>query len=534
MRRGLWSAAVIVTLAAIGMVPSATPAGAAEEPWTGTWAASPWNTKGQGKSFEDQTLRQIVRTSIGGSAARIQLSNAFGDTAVTIADVHLADRVAGPQVDPASDRSITFGGQRTVTIPAGGKVVSDEATFAVEPLADVAVSFHIPGRITDPTQHLDSFQTNYVADGNVAGDATLTDFTTNTSYTLLANLDVTNDASAGAVVALGASITDGFVSPLDANRRWPNDLAVRLAGTGRVVGVLNQGVSGNASLNDGGGQSAVRRFERDVLDQPGVAWVVIADTPINDLLGDRPPVDRLIDALAGQIGAAHARGVKVMCATLTPFFGHERWTETAESARAEYNAYVRGSGSGCDAVADFATATEDPADQRRFRPILDIGDHLHPNSAGLQAMADVIDLTVFGPPTGPVVEPTLVVGLKSRHNQRYVSAEAGGDQPLIANREAIGLWETFDRIPQTDGTYALRAHANDKYVTATATQPLIASATTVGSEQRFRIQTHGDGSVTLQSVATGRFVSAEDGGARPLIADRESVGPWEFFDLPVL
>ncbi|MCO8275508.1 hypothetical protein M1L60_33485 [Actinoplanes sp. TRM 88003] len=168
-----------------------------------------------------------------------------------------------------------------------------------------------------------------------------------------------------------------------------------------------------------------------------------------------------------------------MCATLTPFFGHERWTETAASARAEYNAYVRSSGSGCDAVADFATATEDPADRRRFLPALDIGDHLHPDTAGLQAMADVIDLTVFGPPTGPVVEPTLVVGLKSRHNQRYVSADGGGDQPLIANREAIGLWEEFDLIPQTDGTYALRAHANNEYVTAAATQPLIASATTV-------------------------------------------------------
>ncbi|MEU8821738.1 GDSL-type esterase/lipase family protein [Actinoplanes sp. NPDC048796] len=524
--------AALAVLGVAAVAPPASARSASADGWTGTFATAPWSTKGQGKSFEKQTLRQIVRTSIGGTSARLQFSNAYGSEAVTISDVHLADRVDGPAVDPATDRAVTFGGDVSVTIPAGGKAVSDEVAFAVKPLADVTVSFYVPGRIQDPTQHLDSFQTNYVADGNVAGDATLSGYTTNASYTLLANLDVRNSAAAGAVVTLGASITDGYVSTFDQNRRWPNDLAVRLAATGRVVGVLNQGISGNATLDDGAGQSAVHRFTRDVLDQPGVTWAVIADTPINDLLGFNPPTGaRLTAALTGQIGAAHARGVRVLCATLTPFGGHERWTEAAEAARGEYNAFVRGSGSGCDAVVDFATATQDPADARRFLPAFDIGDHLHPNTAGLQAMADVVDLNIFGPPTGPVVTPTTVIALRSRENKKIVAAEAGGEQPLIANRDPIGPWEQFDRIPQADGTSALRAHANNKYVTASEKKPLIASATTVGAEQRFTFVANADGSVSLRSAATGRYVAAEAAGAQPLIADRDAIGPWELFDL---
>ncbi len=535
MRRKSWAAAAAAIMAAMAVAVPPGPASAsrtADAGWTGTWAASPWSTKGQGKSFENQTLRQIVRTSIGGSAARIQLSNAFGAEAVTIADVHVADRVGGSAVDPTTDRSVTFGGLTSVTIPAGGKAISDETAFEVKPLTDVAVSFHVPDRITDPTAHLDSFQTNYVAAGNVAGNATLTGFTTNASYTLLANLDVRNSAAAGAVVTLGASITDGYVSSFDRNRRWPNDLAVRLAATGRVIGVLNQGVSGNAVLDNGGGQSMVNRFTRDVLDQPGVTWAAIADAPINDLLGGNPPTGtQLTAALTGMISAAHARGVRVLCATLTPFAGHERWTEAAEAARAQYNAFVRGTGSDCDAVLDADQATHDPADPRRFLPAFDIGDHLHPDNAGLQAIADAVDLSIFGAPTGPIVNPTTVIALRSRHNSKIVSADAAGEQPLIANRDAVGPWEEFDRVPQADGTYVLRAHANGKYVTASATQPLVASATTAGIEQRFRFLANADGSVSLQSVANGRYVAAEDGGAQPLIANRDGIGPWELFDV---
>jgi lysophospholipase L1-like esterase len=508
VHRRYWLAAAVALLAATTAVVPLAPASAervAADGWTGTWTASPWSTRGQGKSFEDQTLRQIV---------------------------HLADRVSGPAVDPSTDRSVTFGGKSDVTIPAGGKAISDETAYVVAPLGDVAVSFHVPGRIVDPTQHWDSFQTNYVAGGNVAGAATLTGFTTNGSYTLLAGLDVRNDVAAGAVVTLGASITDGYISAFDGNRRWPNDLAVRLAATGRVVGVLNQGVSGNAMLDDGPGLSAVRRFTRDVLDQPGVAWAVVADAPINDLLGFSPPTSaRLTAGLTEMISAAHARGVRLLCATLTPFRGHERWTPTVEDARQEYNAFVRGPGSGCDAVLDFATATQDPDSPDRFRPAFDSGDHLHPNTAGLQAMADAVDLNIFGAPTGPVITPTTVIGLRSRQNSKIVTAEAGGQQPLIANRDAVGPWEAFDRIPQADGTYALRAHANGKFVTASTTQPLIADATTVGTEQRFRFVANADGSVSMQSVAGSRYVSAEDGGAQPLIANRESIGPWELFDL---
>jgi lysophospholipase L1-like esterase len=375
--------------------------GALAPTWTGTWAVSPQSS---GTTFSGQTLRQIVHTSIAGTAARIQLSNVFGNQSVQFSDVHVAQRTSGSSISTSSDRVVTFGGQSSVTVPAGGLAVSDSIAFAVTALSDVAVSFYLPQGTGPATSHGQGSQTNYIASGDVSGNATVSGSTTG-SYYFLMNLDVQNSSSNGAVVTLGASITDGFASSGDANKRWPNDLAVRLVNAGAVVGVLNQGINGNRLLADSGGQSAPNRFDRDVLAQPGVAWVIFSDDPINDLGSSNPPTgSQLITAISGLITRAHTAGIKFLCSTLTPFQGSGGWTTTGETGREQINAFVRGAGSGCDGVVDQDAATHDPANPTKFLPAYDSGDHLHPNDAGLQAIANAVNLTFFGvapPAEGP-------------------------------------------------------------------------------------------------------------------------------------
>ncbi|MFC0554726.1 SGNH/GDSL hydrolase family protein [Planotetraspora thailandica] len=362
-------------------------------PWTGTWSASPQDG---GQSFTDQTVRQIVHTSIGGTSVRIHLSNAFGTRPVVIDDVHVARRTSGSGVDPATDTVVTFGGRRSVTVPAGGLAVSDAAGITVSARSDLAVSLHLPEPTGPSTLHQTSTQTNYIASGDVSGDATLSGAQEAGSYFFLANVDVRNASSQGTVVTLGASITDGVGSSLDANRRWPNRLASRLATSGRVVGVLNQGISGNRLLADGAGQSAADRFERDVLSQPGVRWVIFSDDPINDLASSDPPptASQLIAATRELISRAHARQIMFICSTLTPFRGFDAWSQETEDARVAYNEFVR-EGGDCDAVLDLDLATRDPGNPQMFLPAYDTGDHLHPNEAGLRAIADAVDLGWF-------------------------------------------------------------------------------------------------------------------------------------------
>ena len=270
---GLWQPAFSQTTDAAAPAPAA----AAAVAWTGTWAVSPQSS---GTTFNQQTLRQIVHTSISGTAARVQLSNAFGNQAVTVTNVHIAQRTSGSSINTGTDRAVTFGGAVTTTIPVGGTAVSDAAAFTVNALSEVAISFYLPQATGPATSHQLGNQTNYVGAGNQAGSGTLTGAQTFGSYYFLANLDVQNAAAEGAVATLGASITDGVGSPGDANRRWPNDLAIRLNQAGRTIGVLNQGISGNRLLADGAGQSAANRFSRDVLSQPNIKWVIFSDDPI--------------------------------------------------------------------------------------------------------------------------------------------------------------------------------------------------------------------------------------------------------------
>lgn len=372
------------------------PGPAAPARWTGAWSVSP---QPGGPSYRGRTLRQIVHTSIGGTAARIRLSNVFGTAALTVSDVHLARRTSGPSVDTGTDRPLTFRGRSTVTIPAGADAVSDPAAFGVPAGSDVAVSFYLPAADGPATFHRRGYQTNYAVAGDASARGTLAGAATDASYSYLTNLDVRNPVAEGALVALGASLTDGTASRTGANRRWPDDLARRLSASGRTIGVLNQGISGNRLLADGAGPSALRRFDRDVLGQPGVRWVVFSDDPLNDVGSTRPTPTgaRLVSGLRQLIVRAHRAGLFFACATLTPFQGAGYWTPAGEDARAAFNAFVRGPHSGCDAVADEDAATHDPAHPARFLPAYDSGDHLHPDEAGLQAIADAVHRALFAP-----------------------------------------------------------------------------------------------------------------------------------------
>jgi lysophospholipase L1-like esterase len=348
------------------------------------------------RTFERQTLRQIVRTSIGGDAARVRLSNRFGAAPVTVSGVRLARRAHGSTTVAGTDRAVTFGGAGSVTIPAGESVASDDVGFTVPSGADVAVSMFLPAATGGTTRHALARVDNYVAPGDQSADPVLHDARTAGSYFLLTGLDVHNAAAPGAVVAFGASITDGFASTTGANRRWPDLLAGRLHDSGRTVGMLNAGLSGNRLLLDGTGESALRRFDRDVLAQPGVRWVIFADDPLNDLgRPDPPSAAALTAALSRLITRAHAAGIRFVCSTLTPFEGAGYWTPLGEESRAAYNAFVRGTSSGCDAVLDQDAATHDPAQPRRLLPADDSGDHLHPDDAGMRAIADAADLAWF-------------------------------------------------------------------------------------------------------------------------------------------
>jgi lysophospholipase L1-like esterase len=381
--------AACAVAAALGSAATSPPSAFAATPWIGTWAASPQTGS---TTFNKQTLRQIVHTSISGSAARVQLSNVFGSQPLTVSDVHIALRTSGSSVATSTDRQITFGGSASVTIPAGGTAVSDSAGFSASALADVAVSFYLPQQTGAVTYHSTGEQTNYIAAGDVSGNGSLTGPATSNDYYVLANLDVQNTAAEGSAVVLGASIVDGVASSANTNNRWPDRLATRLADSGRPIGVLNQGISGNRLLVDGSGQSAANRFDRDVLSQPGVKWVIFADDPINDLLHSSPTPSgsQLTTALQQLISRAHAKSVKFLCSTLTPAGGTSGWTAAAESGRQTFNTFVRSANSGCDGVIDQDTATHDPANPTHYLPAYDSGDHLHPNNAGMQAIANAI------------------------------------------------------------------------------------------------------------------------------------------------
>jgi lysophospholipase L1-like esterase len=512
---------------------AAVPAPAATTAFTGTWSVSPQSSS---RTFAGQTIRQIVHTSIGGSQVRIQLSNVFGNTPLTIADAHVAKSAGGSSITAGTDKQLTFGGASSVTIPAGGLAISDAATYTVDALANLAVSFYVNSTSGPSTVHNQATQDNYIASGDVSAQTTISASTVG-NYFYLMNVDVMNPNAEGAVVTLGASITDGVGSSQNNNKRWPNDLAVRLSQAGRTVGVLNQGISGNGLVTGGTGNSATYRFDRDVLAQPNVKWVIFTDNPVNDLNSGDTSVtaSRIIAATQDLINRAHARGIKFICGTLTPFEGAgPNWNTNVESQRVAFDNWVRTANNGCDGYVDMDNATHDPSHPSRYLPAYDLGDHLHANEAGLQAMANAVNLSLLSTGTTTPPPPAApVVSFRAHANGKYVSADNAGANPLIANKTAIGSWEQFDELDAGNGNIALRAHANGKLVCAdnAGANPLIANRTAIGGWETFQLLHNADGSVSLKAQANGKYVTAESGGASALIANRTAIGPWEEFDL---
>ncbi|MES1254493.1 MAG: SGNH/GDSL hydrolase family protein [Acidobacteriota bacterium] len=357
--------------------------------------------------FNNQTLREIVRVSLGGSRVRVALSNAFGTAPLTIGAAHLAIRATEGTTVPGSDRVLTFSGRPTFTIPAGAEFYSDPVDLAVAPMADLAIDLYLPGstNVASPlTMRFGALQTHYVSEtGNFAGQPTLPVIATIQSWIVVSRIEVAAPPQVGAVVAFGDSITEGFGSTANSNNRWPNLLAKRLVAASTPRAVVNAGIGGNRILSEGAfqqGINAVARFDRDVLPVAGVTDVIVMQG-INDIgnAGDSP-IPTTADLAAGLqqiVARARTHGLRVYGATLTPFVGAPYYTQTGERKRLALNQWIRTSGA-FDGVVDFDAALRDPNRPDAVLPRYDSGDHLHPNDAGYKAMADAIDVSWFTTP----------------------------------------------------------------------------------------------------------------------------------------
>ncbi|MFD5111806.1 MULTISPECIES: SGNH/GDSL hydrolase family protein [unclassified Streptomyces] len=357
-----------------------------------TWGAA---ADRQSEGPADRSYRLIVRTSVGGSDLRIRLSNAFGDHPVTFASAYAGLRKQGAELVRGSNRRLGFGGAGSVTVPAGETVLSDPLPGKLAALSDLVVSLYVTGAQGPTTGHGMAMQTSYAAAGDHAREEGAAHWTDPMgSWYWLDAVSVETASDIGAVVALGDSITDGWQSATDENRRWPDYLSRRLrdASGSTVKGVANEGISGNKVLADGAGQSATSRLRRDVLSQPGVRTVFLFEG-INDIKAHTGvTVDDMIAGYREIIDRVHAAGVCVVGATVMPYKGWSEYDAEGEAVRQGVNDFIRNSGE-FDAVTDFDKTVRSPYDPERMLPVFDGGDHLHPNDKGMQAMADAVDLS---------------------------------------------------------------------------------------------------------------------------------------------
>ncbi|WP_267244059.1 SGNH/GDSL hydrolase family protein [Streptomyces sp. PR69] len=398
----------------------ATGTAPAPAPWYGTWGAAPAPAAPDGISQEgldNRTVRMIVHTSVGGDELRLRLSNAYGVQPLRIGRAAVAlSRPGSPgAAEPGSVRQVAFGGMAGTTLAAGAETVTDPVEFDVPADADLVVSLYLPRPTGPATWHWLAQQRSYVSEpGDHAAAEGAAAFTrTETSWFFLTGVDVRGQGLRGTVVALGDSQTDGVGSTLDANARWTDALARRLAAdpATRGTGVLNKGIGGNRVLRDGTetdrpqrGDSALSRLERDVLSQSGVRTAVLYEG-VNDLqIEPRATAGEVLRGLRAMAGRLRERGIRVVVATLTPFEGSPLWSADAERERAELNDALRASAD-FDAVVDFDAAVRDPAAPSRVRPEYDGGDHIHLNDAGYRALAAAVPLTAAVPSDAPAGEP---------------------------------------------------------------------------------------------------------------------------------
>ncbi len=400
-KRSAWVAAGLAFALAL-------PAQAETQRWVGAWSSAQLAPDAKNslapEDYPNATLRQVVRVSIGGDTLRVKLSNLFGTQPLTIdaARIAVSAAAATARIDPATDRPLTFSASARVIIPAGGETWSDPVKLKVEPLAHLAISLHYPAAPTVQTGHPGSRATSYVLTGDHTAATDLPGAKTADRWFQIAGVDVGSE-KASAIVAFGDSITDGYGVQPNTNLRWTDGLIERLKG--RNIAVLNLGIGGNRVLADGLGPSGVSRFDRDVLSQSGVTHFVILEG-VNDLgvlnrdqsqdaAANARMAQDLINAYAGMVAKARAKGIKAIGATILPYSGSAYYhpPAEAEAARQTINAWIRAPGN-FDAVIDWDAVLRDPARPTYLLPAYD-NDGLHPNMAGYKAMADAIPLSLF-------------------------------------------------------------------------------------------------------------------------------------------
>jgi lysophospholipase L1-like esterase len=391
--------------------------------WVSAWSAAvhaplPFTGLSAAPVLENQTVRMVVRLTIGGERLRVRLSNAFGTSATVIGAAHVALVSKRAGIVPQSDRVLTFSGRSSIAIPPGAPVLSDPVDLKVPAFAEVAVSLYLPEKTPASSTHFWAQHETYISGpGDFTGQSDITNPSTRTSWYWLADIQVRTSGQAAATVAFGDSITDGVGAKQGEYSDWPDDLATRLAdgaGTGPQLAVLNEGIGGNRILHDGAGASALARLDRDVLAQPGVVNLIVLEgindigwphmkarpSPNDSSPGQGPFADERVtaqDLIAGLkqiIERAHEHGIRVFGATLTPFEGADYYSADGEVERQAVNQWIRTSGS-FDAVFDFDAAVRDTNHPTRFREDYQSGDHLHPSAAGYKAMAAAVDLSVL-------------------------------------------------------------------------------------------------------------------------------------------
>jgi lysophospholipase L1-like esterase len=397
----------VVLLAAMSgvMFGQSTATKGAPVPWVGTWATSPMDGERRPvPTVVDSTLREVVHTSIAGKQLRVRLTNEFGIEPLRVGAATLALRTNN-MVDAASLHDLTFGGSASIVIPPGAEVLSDAVPMATPAMADLAISVYLPlQQVSNASAHFSAQQENYIVQGNHVRETVLTSPNVVPSWFFIKGVDVEPAAAhAGAVVAFGDSITDGAYVTMNSNHRWPDYLASRLQGNAATahLAVLNEGIGGNCVLIRCTAENALARFDRDVLAQAGVTYVIILES-INDIGRLKRPnlpdykltAEDLEQGLEQMVSRAHEHGIKVIGATLTPYKGAGYFTDNGEAIRQAVNQWILTSGV-FDGTVDFDKATRDPANPLMFAPQYDSGDHLHPKDAGYAAMGDAFDLGLF-------------------------------------------------------------------------------------------------------------------------------------------